>query len=67
MSDSDGREPEKTDTGTSEAEAEAQRAADGLKDQIAAVRARIRDARRTLSEHAERQQAPRGSKRSPDK
>ncbi|MFN3584308.1 hypothetical protein [Phenylobacterium sp.] len=62
MSDSEGRKPDKTD---SEAEAEAQRAADGLKDQIAAVRARIRDARETLREHAERQQAPRGSKCSP--
>jgi len=67
MSDSEGRDPEKTDPEASEAQAEAQRAADGLKDQIAAVRARIRDARETLREHAERQQAPRGSKRSPDK
>lgn len=67
MSDSEGLRPDKTDSETSGAEAEAQRAADTLKDQIAAVRARIRDARRTLREHAQRQQEPRDSRRSPEK
>jgi hypothetical protein len=37
------------------AQAEAQRAADGLKDQIAAVRDRIRQARDALTEHARRE------------
>jgi hypothetical protein len=41
------------------AQAEAQRAADGLKDQIAALRARIQDAKRTLKEHVRREREPR--------
>lgn len=42
---------------------EAQRAADGLKDQIAAVRDRIRKARETLTEHARRERETRTFKR----
>jgi hypothetical protein len=42
---------------------EAQRAADGLKDQIAKVRARIRDARETLREHVRREREPKSFKR----
>lgn len=38
---------------------EAQRAADSLKEQIAAVRARIREAKKTLREHAKREREPR--------
>ena len=45
-----------------DAHAEAQAAADGLKDQIAAVRARVRRARETLHEHARRHE-PRSFKR----
>lgn len=48
MSNEQIREPD--DTGHDEA----QQAADSLKDQIAKVRARIRDARETLREHARR-------------
>jgi hypothetical protein len=40
---------------SSDGEAEAQRAADSVRDQIAAVRARIRDARDTLGGHNRRQ------------
>jgi hypothetical protein len=42
---------------------EAQRAADSLKEQIAAVRARIRDAHETLREHARRDEEPKTFKR----
>ncbi len=48
MSDTEEERP-------TEAHDEAQRAADSLKDQIAAVRARIRDARKTLGEHVQRE------------
>jgi hypothetical protein len=48
MTSSDSSQPE---TPTDEA----QQAADGLKDQIAAVRDRIRQARETLTEHAKRE------------
>lgn len=49
MTSSDTPEPE------APSPEEAQRAADGLKDQIAAVRDRIRQARETLTEHASRE------------
>lgn len=45
------------------AQAEAQRAADGLKDQIAAVRDRIRQAREALTEQAQREREIRTFKR----
>lgn len=45
------------------AQEEAQRAADGLKDQIAAVRDRIRQARETLTEQARREKEGRSFKR----
>ena len=41
------------------AEAEAQAAADGLKDQIAAVRARVRDAKKVLGKQAASDPEPR--------
>lgn len=47
----------------SEGHTEAQRAADGLKAQIAAVRARINDARNTLHEHAQREREQRSFKK----
>ena len=50
MTSSDFLEPEAPDPSD-----EAQRAADGLKDQIAAVRDWIRQARETLTEHAKRE------------
>jgi len=49
MTSSDSSQPETPPTD------EAQQAADGLKDQIAAVRDRIRQARETLTEHAKRE------------
>lgn len=53
MSSSDSHEPEAPPPESSPDAA--QRAADGLKDQIAAVRDRIRQARETLTEHANRE------------
>ena len=47
----------------SEDHSEAQRAADGLKSQIAAVRRRIRDAQDVLREHARRDKEPKSFKR----
>jgi hypothetical protein len=46
-----------------EAHSEAQRAADELKSQIAAVRRRIQDAKDTLQEHARREREPKSFKR----
>lgn len=49
-SSSDAEEPSPAEH--AEAEARADRAAEGLKDQIAALRARVKDARDTLEAHA---------------
>lgn len=53
MTSSDSPNPEVPEPAASPDEA--QRAADGLKDQIAAVRDRIRQAREALTEHANRE------------
>lgn len=55
--------PPEQDEGEPSAQEEAQRAADGLKDQIAAVRDRIREARDALAEHARREKEGRSFKR----
>ncbi|MCR5875233.1 hypothetical protein LRS10_14170 [Phenylobacterium sp. J426] len=61
------RAPHASDDQTSadevSAQAEAQRAADGLKDQIAAVRDRIRQARDALTEQARRENEARTFRR----
>jgi hypothetical protein len=55
--------PDKPSDPAAESMAEAQRAADELKVQIARVRARIRDAHETLTEHARRERGAKSSKR----
>lgn len=60
MSSSDSPEPETPPEAPAE---EAQRAADGLKEQIAAVRDRVREARETLTEQARRASETRTFKR----
>ena len=62
MTNSDSPKPE-TPAPDAAAHDEAQRAADGLKEQIAAVRDRIREARETLAEQARRTREPRTFKR----
>ena len=47
----------------SDAQAQAEHAADGLRGQIAAVRQKIRDAQDTLREHARRENEPKSFKR----
>ncbi|MGA0606692.1 hypothetical protein ACO2Q0_11875 [Phenylobacterium sp. VNQ135] len=65
MSNSESVEPTPPEAGESHPSPhdEAQRAADGLKDQIAAVRDRIRQARDALTEHARRENEGRSFKK----
>jgi len=65
MTSSDSPEPNIPEGGDGQdgAQDEAQRASDGLKDQIAAVRDRIRQARDALTEHARRENEGRSFKR----
>jgi hypothetical protein len=60
MTSSDSPEPETPHNAPGE---EAQRAADGLKEQIAAVRDRVREARDALTEQARRSNETRTFKR----